>query len=68
MTSLRYQGENVSSYDNLEHRVTGVSVLYYVSDAQTLSQQWVIHAVVGSTINLFFYLLSIFLKHRLVGK
>ena len=47
MTSLRYQGENVSSYGNLEHRVTGVSVLYYVSDAQTLSQQWVIHDVVN---------------------
>ena len=47
MTSLRYQGKNVSSYDNLEHRVTGVSVLNYVSDAQTLSQQWVIHDVVN---------------------
>ena len=47
MTSLRDQGENVSSYDNLEHRVTGVSDLYKVSDAQTLSQQWVIHDVVN---------------------
>ena len=47
MTSLRYQGKNVSSYDNLEHRVTGVSDLYKVSDAQTLSQQWVIHDVVN---------------------
>ena len=47
MTSLRYQGKNVSSYDNLENRVTGVSDLYKVSDAQTLSQQWVIHDVVN---------------------
>ncbi len=35
---LRLQSTAVSSYDNLEHRVTGVSVLYSVSDAQTTNQ------------------------------
>ena len=35
---LRLQSTSVSSYDDLGRSVTGVSDLYYVSDAQTTNQ------------------------------
>ena len=35
---LRLQSDSVSSYTNLGRSVTGVSVLYYVSDVHRLNQ------------------------------